>query len=707
MKHRLIQILVALFLCVPALAMASGPLPDTTPSGILVDRVLPMAHLEELDGTPAASLVSLPRWRQAVHELSRASEIPLTWPNPRALGQEASPREIPLAVLWVGYDRLMESGKSRAAEVFAFTPLREYSFYGQDQVFSLSPDHILVHGTEPVIRWVFDADDGLGWRDLVPGKPLNVSYPGTGSKILRMVAELKDGRLLHGSAHLNVKRLLTPDPTETWTVTATESYQGVAASGQAYLYLADGHTAPTNPVVVVEGFDLDNTMNWPVLYDLLNQENMLEEIRAAGFDAVVLDFTEATEPIQRNAFVLTELLDQVQTAAGAETPVTLVGASMGGLVSRYGLLWMENQGLDHNVRTFISFDSPQTGANIPLGLQHWLDFFKGESADANFLLSRLDTPAARQMLLYHLNDPTPSSPSPDPMLDSFQADLASLGDWPLAPRLVAVANGSGLGADQGFGPGEQIIRYEYRSLLVDIDGNVWAVPDQNTQVIFDGMLNLIWPLPDTYQTSTVSGTLPWDNAPGGSRQSMAQMDNTAAPYGDIVALHNAHCFIPTISALALDVADPFFDIAGTADLLDYSPFDAVYYPAANQGHIAVTVENKAWIMAELQSGLTPVEDFPSPEMTGLVLYPAAPNPFNPKTEISFRLAEKSAVVLQVHDLSGRVVRTLISGEIREPGRHAVAWSGVDDTGQTLASGVYLYSLQVGDQVRTNRLTLLK
>ena len=43
----------------------------------------------------------------------------------------------------------------------------------------------------------------------------------------------------------------------------------------------------------------------------MNRENLLEDLRIDGFDAVVLDFTEATEPIQRNAFVLTELLAQV------------------------------------------------------------------------------------------------------------------------------------------------------------------------------------------------------------------------------------------------------------------------------------------------------------------------------------------------------------------------------------------------------------
>jgi len=98
---------------------------------------------------------------------------------------------------------------------------------------------------------------------------------------------------------------------------------------------------------------------------------------------------------------------------------------------------------------------------------------------------------------------------------------------------------------------------------------------------------------------TVSGTRPWDSAPGGSRDSMTEMDLVEAPYGDIIALHPAHAFIPTISSLALATDDPFFDIAGAPDLMSLTPFTAVYFPAENQEHILITPENKVWFMTEL------------------------------------------------------------------------------------------------------------
>ena len=109
------------------------------------------------------------------------------------------------------------------------------------------------------------------------------------------------------------------------------------------------------------------------------------------------------------------------------------------------------------------------------------------------------------------------------------------------------------------------MRYEYRSFLVDITGNVWAVPDQTQTRIFQGEKNLIWPLPDEYQDVNVAGTLPLDGAPGGFRLSLAQMDTTSVPYGDIQALHQAHCFIPVISALDLDLTDPFAPILADPD----------------------------------------------------------------------------------------------------------------------------------------------
>jgi len=705
MKLRLL-----LLCCLAPLLLAAAPLPQTTPSGILIDRVIPLAHLKDLAGTAQSPPADLSRWRQTMHELRRAADSELGWPGPRELQNttlaKSATAVIPLALIHARYDRLDAGGNIGSQRVFALGALRERIYYGAGMHFVLDPRHIFTHETARLGKLTFDPDDDRGPRPLRPDEALPVSYTTTGVKTLKLTAQTDDGRTLTARALLTVMRLDTPSPTETWTITATEPFDGAYATGQAYVYLASDHMTLTNPVIVVEGFDLDNTMDWPVLYDLLNQQNLLEDLRSAGFDAVVLDFSEATEPIERNAYVLTELLSRVNTTVPAGKTSVVIGASMGGLVTRYALAWLEQNDIDHRVRTYISFDSPHGGANIPLGVQHWLRFFKDDSADADFLLSRLDTPAARQMLLYHQSATNGTVAAPAPERATWLADLSGVGDWPRQPRLVAIANGSGVGQDQGFDPGDQLILYEYRSLLVDIDGNVWAVPDgTGPQVIFDGGINLIWPMPDTYETISVTGTTAWDSAPGGFRDSMAQMDATNPSYGDIIALHPDHCFVPTISALAIDSNDPFFWIALNSNLMDHTPFDALYWPIENQEHITITAAGRQWFLDEIAAGITGVGELPA--AATVVLYPAVPNPFNPRTEIRFELARAGDVSLAVYDLAGRLIQRLCDHENLRAGTHTAVWNGLDNAGIGQASGLYFACLRTGKEVRTETLTLVR
>ncbi|MBN2170251.1 MAG: T9SS type A sorting domain-containing protein [Candidatus Krumholzibacteriota bacterium] len=85
---------------------------------------------------------------------------------------------------------------------------------------------------------------------------------------------------------------------------------------------------------------------------------------------------------------------------------------------------------------------------------------------------------------------------------------------------------------------------------------------------------------------------------------------------------------------------------------------------------------------------------------------AHPNPFNPETEIRFHLAKAGPVSLRIHDLTGRLVRTLVAGPL-PAGEHAVAWRGEDDRGRRVASGVYFLRLEAGNDRDTGKLVLLK
>ncbi|MBK9304547.1 MAG: PKD domain-containing protein [bacterium] len=70
--------------------------------------------------------------------------------------------------------------------------------------------------------------------------------------------------------------------------------------------------------------------------------------------------------------------------------------------------------------------------------------------------------------------------------------------------------------------------------------------------------------------------------------------------------------------------------------------------------------------------------------TAVELYPAAPNPFNPATNIAFYLPAAGAARLTVYDLRGRQVRALVDDDL-PAGRHSAAWRGTDDAGQRVAT----------------------
>ena len=84
-----------------------------------------------------------------------------------------------------------------------------------------------------------------------------------------------------------------------------------------------------------------------------------------------------------------------------------------------------------------------------------------------------------------------------------------------------------------------------------------------------------------------------------------------------------------------------------------------------------------------------------------------PNPFNPDTTIGYELAESADVTLQVYNVVGQVVRTLIAAEPQSVGRYQVRWDGMDDRGTPVSSGIYFYQLSAGKFQDVRKLMLLK
>ena len=92
--------------------------------------------------------------------------------------------------------------------------------------------------------------------------------------------------------------------------------------------------------------------------------------------------------------------------------------------------------------------------------------------------------------------------------------------------------------------------------------------------------------------------------------------------------------------------------------------------------------------------------------TALALDQNYPNPFNPRTEIWFGLPSDGRVMLEVYDVMGRRVNTLIDDKL-SAGTHQVIWDGKNDDGQPVSSGMYFYKLTQGDNVIARKMMMLK
>jgi hypothetical protein len=176
---------------------------------------------------------------------------------------------------------------------------------------------------------------------------------------------------------------------------------------------------------------------------------------------------------------------------------------------------------------------------------------------------------------------------------------------------------------------------------------------------------------------------------------MAEMDATPAPYGDIIALHPNHCFIPSTSALALDTSDLFYDIAGDPDLLAHTPFDAVYFPLANEEHVAITPENAAFILAEVEGGTVAIAPGPEPVPSVARVELATRNPIASAALIRYALPHAGPVRLSVIDVLGREVARLVDRPLTA-GAGEVVWSTRNAGGSRVAAGVYFVQLRGSD-----------
>ena len=150
---------------------------------------------------------------------------------------------------------------------------------------------------------------------------------------------------------------------------------------------------------------------------------------------------------------------------------------------------------------------------------------------------------------------------------------------------------------------------------------------------------------------------------------------------------------------------------------------AAYGQTATQGNLGVSlvfrtkaeIENSYIDVTEgqLQDGsyslnqvasLGTVQVQTRPEIFGLA--DNYPNPFNPETTLKYQLPEAADVKLEVYNVVGQVVRTLVADH-QNAGRYVVQWDATNDNGQPLSSGIYFYHIQAGEFQKTKKMLLLK
>lgn len=93
--------------------------------------------------------------------------------------------------------------------------------------------------------------------------------------------------------------------------------------------------------------------------------------------------------------------------------------------------------------------------------------------------------------------------------------------------------------------------------------------------------------------------------------------------------------------------------------------------------------------------------------TSFILSQNYPNPFNPSTKIQFSIPETEKVKVEVYDIRGKLIKTLVDYELYQPGSYQVEWNGTDNNGMTVSSGIYFAKMSAGKFSQTRKMSLIK
>lgn len=497
------------------------------------------------------------------------------------------------------------------------------------------------------------------------------------------------------------------------TITANIAYQGFGepqsyfGQGEYEIFVDNIDGVLDRPVIILDGFDPGDGRGIGALYASLSYggQNLADELRDLGFDIVVLNapnyITDGYEIggggdfIQRNAMVLIALIQELNAQKQGDEELVVLGPSMGGLIARYALAYMEQEGLPHETRLYLSFDSPHRGANIPIALQYLINYFAVVGGDpmaqatVDFVLN---SSAAKQMLVDHLSghllagsdleqDPNLLLPAGAPNFrDEFQQELDALG-FPQNVRNVTMINGAVDGTNIG-SPGMEVVNTSIEvDALTDIDIALYFTPEAGQNITVTDVATYFIGIPvstfsaDAQSPGSSDGV---DSAPGGTGNiSAALAGGGGSPVLQefIDALNqDEYSFIPTMSALAIDTDNWH----GPADLAA-SPFDNIEASTINSGHVSLTQSMADFAIIEIFGSLSN-DDFTA------VVGPKLRNPAKEAIELYLpQTWQQSTLKAYLYSLDGRLIAQK-------------EWEGVTQNIQwthELSQGIYLLELHSG------------
>lgn len=426
-------------------------------------------------------------------------------------------------------------------------------------------------------------------------------------------------------------------------------------------------TVITKPILILDGFDPSNSRTNGIdntLYSFINKLPVLfiQQLQSLGYDVILVDFNDGATWIQRNAFACVEVIKQINAVKVGNEQLIIVGPSMGGLIARYALTYMEQNNIPHNTRLYVSFDAPHRGANVPLGLQYVINNISSiPLAPVIQLQQFLDSPAASQMLVYHLRSTSSQCPSPKPEHNSFYSELMSLNDnlgFPKLTRNISISNGMPNGYwwyvsgnmtyhnYEGTQANTQTFpNFPQGTLALDGDNAAFLSASLALQADVRNMPGgaFSWDIPEVPVAFTdgllsrpsrvmikTSCSKPYDIAPGGYSSFIDSIFKTisATTSGNISIRSGNSCFIPTISSLFSE--NDSLSYAYSRDMfgLSRTPFDAILtapetWPS-NEEHVQINFRNSSWLISQLtqtQRCLSKVEtqkiiNFPGANVAG-------------------------------------------------------------------------------------------